>query len=210
MKDILHKDLKLKTNDDFNTIIGTANRDNKTFSGVIKSLGVLKEAPKKHPSFTPDQYKDATEKKFHRYIKNKEERVKGFEENDPVKLYTKKFIACEINSKDYSNILSKNNINPNIDDINKLIRGHDHSQGTKYQDLIFAVNRYQNLINPEPKVVKEKPKDNNAVINDCDKQRTMVVIGNTPMYLPKRKTVAGDPNFTSNKEHFDYTNLKKN
>jgi len=104
--------------------------------------------------------------------------------------------------------LSNNNINPNIDDINKLIRGHDNSLATKYQDLIFAVSRYKNLSNQEPKI-KEKPKDNNAMINDCDRKRTMMIVGNTPMYLPKRKTIAGDPNYTSNKEHFDYTSIKK-
>jgi hypothetical protein len=71
LKKIIHNDLHFKPNDDFNSVVGSANRDNKTYAIMMRSLGLLKETPKKHPPFSPDQIKESTEKKFHRYAKNK-------------------------------------------------------------------------------------------------------------------------------------------
>jgi hypothetical protein len=46
-----------------------------------------------------------------------EEKIKGFDEKDPLNGKTRDFLDGKVNSKEYSEFLRKNNINPNLEEV---------------------------------------------------------------------------------------------
>ena len=71
LKKIIINDLNIKETEDFRNLATSAQTDNKTFPNLVKSLHIITNDNNKHPSFTPQQIKNSTEQRFHRYSKKK-------------------------------------------------------------------------------------------------------------------------------------------
>jgi hypothetical protein len=190
LKDVIVNDLQISNTDNFDKLTNSAGRDNKTFAGLIKSLGILKDDKQKAPVFTANQIKNSCAKRYPRYVRNRSYKVpehKADAIQDSVSAYLKR----QINSHELSGVLRENNINPNIEEINKYIRSHDAGINVKFNDMLFAVKKLNNN-GVDPSEIKfdfKTPKQNST---------------QTESATPKGRKKDGKNLVSNNKDLFDW------
>jgi len=190
LKDVIVNDLQLSSNGNFDKLADSAARDCKNFTGLIRSLGILKDDKVRAPKFTANQMKNSTAKKYPRYVRNKSYNVPEHESNviqDSVTSYLKR----QITSQDLQTVLRDNNINPGVEEINKFVRNHDAGINVKMTDLLFAIKKIgNNGVDPSSvKVNFNPPKYYTTHLDDTTDS-------------PKKKNV--NPSYVSNKDMFDW------
>jgi len=185
---VIVNDLQLSSNANFDKLADSAARDCKNFTGLVRSLGILKDDKVRAPKFTANQMKNSTAKKFPRYVRNKSYNVPEHESNviqDSVTSYLKR----QITSQDLQTVLRDNNINPGVEEINKFVRNHDAGINVKMTDLLFAIKKIgNNGVDPSSVKVNFKP----PTYYDTHVEDSS----------PKKKNV--NPSYTSNKDMFDW------
>lgn len=159
LKKVIVEDLKISSNK-FDDIMKSAKEDNKNFRSIVQSLGLFSKSTY-YPAFTAEDIKKSTTTKFPRYIKEKEStKVKTpmnteknfFNSLEPIATEGKDkelkdlingFVKGNIDPKSFENELKKNNINPQIEEINKYIRAFGTGP-INYSELMKSVMKYKN------------------------------------------------------------------
>jgi len=188
-----------------------AHEDNKTLPKVVKSLGILKERDANLPVHSLEEVKKYNDGNP-RYVRNKGKNAptsvinKSKTENE-IHSSTQKLVEGQISPNDFRKILRNNNINPEINEIKKLVQACERGDEVKYKDLAFAVSKFKTSNNVDSKYNLDF--DPPTIFKMCDETdnigKSSLIVGNACVYLSKKKNFEKNPTFHSNyKEVFDW------
>jgi len=137
----------------------SANEDKKDFKSIIKSLGIFEKSCQHHPLFTKDDIKNSNNKKFPRYIREKENNklstpmhtCNNFlgnyftaknENTEALQDSINKFSKGIIDTKQLETDLKNINIDPNINEISKHIKNLEKG-ALNHKELMKNVMKFQ-------------------------------------------------------------------
>jgi len=148
------------------------------------------------PTFSVKQMKESLKPNYPRYVRNKKYKVPEHQ-NDPIQESCTAFYKRHIDATELRKVLTENKINPNIEEINKYVRGYEDGQDIKLNDLFFAVKKFQkNGIDPNDiKQSYEPPKFNGNTDAESDKSHLL---------NHSSKKISGNNHNASRKEMFDW------
>jgi hypothetical protein len=134
----------------------------------------------------------------------------GNNKESPLHNSTKQLLKREITGDEYRQILRDNSINPNAEAINRIIRQHENGNPTKFDELYYAIHKFQSDIDPTKLNFTTKHFNFNGESKDetkfeLKKNSVPNTKGNGLIYLASKKPVYSKyNNYCSNKDLFDW------
>lgn len=145
-----------------------------------------------------------------RYKRNLHSPEKDKDKQDSLESHTRQLLKRDITCDQFRQILRENNINPNAEAINKIIRQHENGKPTKFDELFFAIHKFQADIDPTKIHFQSKHQnlyeESNGESNEINNKNLVPnTKGNGLMYLAQKKAVHSKYNYHySNKDLFDW------
>ena len=128
---------------------------------------------------------------------------------NPLKVATRQLLTGEINAQQYKNVLRENDINPNAEAINKIVRQHEAGNATRFDELFYAINKFQTDLDPTKIIIQSKhPEFNGETKAEQEKTNKCLIPdknGNGFIYISQKRPVQSKYNcYESNKDLFDW------
>jgi len=128
---------------------------------------------------------------------------------NPLKVATRQLLTGEITAQQYNSILRENDINPNSEAINKIVRKHVAGNTARFDELFYAINKFQNDLDPTKIQIQSKhPQFNGETKAEQEKTKKSMIPdknGNGLIYISQKRPVQSKYNYyESNKDLFDW------
>lgn len=204
-KSFLSDDLKLSTSPKLAYLLESKATDGKDFTTILKHIDILKNPGETTKSKI--QYSN----KHNKFKRDRTPPKTKLNQEDPlydIKKWTLKLANGSITPDNYRSFLSENNINPNIEEINKHLRAGESGR-INFNDLMFSIMRFEKSKNDPTKVNFEyKPVVfNQTTLEDEDTGKSYLYKkgSSQPFFANRKKDIECRYNsFNSHKEYFDW------
>jgi hypothetical protein len=191
-------------------LIEAPNSSLKTFAAVLQNLNLLQKKEGYNIKEKRNPYYSNTHARYKKKLNDPKSLEDETDPNLTIKKISQQLLKRTINTDQYIEKLRENNINPNIEEINKFLRKHEAGNLVKFTDLYGSVIKYRSSTNDPTKVEYDIPPQNFHIEHSEDSNGARPMVSANPhnaqlcFFTKKKNLRVGFNSYNSNKETFDW------